>query len=394
VSNTKNDNAEIIKKGAEKVIKARFEDARFYYEEDKKIPLNKRVEELKKVIYHEKLGNLYDKSCRIASIADFVADKCCQQLERFEQFKQDVHTAALLSKTDLISGVVGEFPELQGIMGGYYALNDGYNEDVAKALSEQYFPAFSGDRLPETPIGAVLSLSDKLDNIASFFMLGLTPTGTEDPFALRRQTLGIISILLKNRYNMSISDLLDRALQLFELSAFSLQPSAVKDDLIKFFEQRIEPLFLSSGYPLDSISAVMNFVKDKPLYTVKERLDAIEKFKKDPDYESFILAIKRVNNISPKNEVPPVNTEMFAQEEESMLYKEVESIAPEISSLIAENRYYDAIRLLSSLKESINSFFDKVLVMDKNEEIKQNRLSLIKNIQMISRQIVDFSKLA
>jgi glycyl-tRNA synthetase beta chain len=138
----------------------------------------------------------------------------------------------------------------------------------------------------------------------------------------------------------------------------------------------------------------MNFVKDKPLYTVKERLDAIEKFKEDSDYESFILAIKRVNNISPKNEVPPINTEMFVQEEEKNLHEEVESITPEINSLLEENKYYDAIKLLSSLKESINSFFDKVLVMDKNEEIKQNRLSLIKNIQMISRQIVDFSKLA
>jgi glycyl-tRNA synthetase beta chain len=394
VSNTKNDNAEIIKKGAEKVIKARFEDARFYYEEDKKITLKNRLDDLKKVIYHEKLGNLYDKSCRIASIADFIADKCCQQLERFEQFKQDVHTAALLSKTDLISGVVGEFPELQGIMGGYYAVNDGYNKDIAKALSEQYLPAFSGDRLPETPIGAILSLSDKLDNIASFFMLGLTPTGTEDPFALRRQALGIISILIDKKYNLNISELLDRALQLFDPSAFSLQPSALEDDLIKFFEQRIEPLFQSHGYPLDSISAVMNFVKDKPLYTVKERLDAIQKFKEDSDYESFILAIKRVNNISPKNEVPPVNTEMFVQEEEKNLHEEVESITPEINSLLEENKYYDAIRLLSSLKESINSFFDKVLVMDKNEEIKQNRLSLIKNIQKLAFQIADFSKLA
>lgn len=390
VSNTKNDNAEIIKKGAEKVIKARFEDARFYYEEDKKIPLNKRVEELKKVIYHERLGNLYDKSCRIASIADFIADKCCRQLDRFDQFKQDVHIAALLSKTDLISGVVGEFPELQGIMGSYYALNDGYNKDIAKALSEQYLPAFSGDRLPETPIGAILSLSDKVDNIASFFMLELTPTGTEDPFALRRQTLGIISILIKNRYNLNIFELLDKSLQPFKLD----NKKVLMNDLIKFFEQRIEPLFQSHGYPLDSISAVMNFVKDKPLYTVKERLDAIQKFKEDSDYESFILAIKRVNNISPKNEVPPVNTDMFVQEEEKNLHEEVESITPEINSLLEENKYYDAIKLLSSLKEPINRFFDKVLVMDKNEEIKHNRLSLIKNIQKLALQIADFPKLA
>jgi glycyl-tRNA synthetase beta chain len=384
VSNTRNDNAETIKKGAEKVIKARFEDARFYFKEDKKITLKSRLDDLKKVIYHEKLGNLYDKSCRIASIADFIADKCCPEK------KENIHTAALLSKTDLISGVVGEFPELQGIMGSYYAVNDGYNEDIAKALSEQYLPAFSGDRLPETTIGAILSLSDKLDNLASSFMLGLTPTGTEDPFALRRQALGIISILIKNRYNLNIYELMDKSLQAFELD----NKEVLMNDLIKFFEQRIEPLFLSSGYPLDSISAVMSFIKDKPIYTIKERLDAIQKFKEDPDYESFILAIKRVNNIAPKNEVPPVNTEMFVQKEESMLYKEIESIAPRINSLLEENKYYDAIRLLSSLKDPINSFFDKVLVMDKNEEIKQNRLSLIKTIRNIALRIADFSKLS
>lgn len=390
ISNTHQDNAETIKRGAERVIKARFEDARFYYDNDRKISLRERSEGLKKVIYHDRLGSLYDKSLRIASIADFIAEKC------FPENKEDINTAALLSKTDLISGVVGEFPELQGIMGSYYALTDEYKKEIAAAIAEQYLPAHSGDRLPETAIGAVLSLSDKLDNIASFFMLGLTPSGTEDPFALRRQALGIISILLKNRYNLCISELIGRALQLFEPTAFSLQPSALKDDLIKFFEQRIEPLFQSQGYPLDSISSVMNFVKDMPLYTIKERLDAIQKLKDEPDYESFLLAIKRVNNIAPKDnyELRVVSLELFQQQEEKDLYEAVKAITPQIDSLLDENRYYDAIKLLSSLKESINRFFDKVLVMDKNEEIKQNRLSLIKNIQKLALQIADFSKLS
>jgi glycyl-tRNA synthetase beta chain len=392
ISNTHQDNAETIKKGAERVIRARFEDARFYYDNDKKTSLKERLEGLKKVIYHDRLGSLYDKSCRIASIADFIADsfKQFEPFERFEQFKRDVHTATLLSKTDLISGIVGEFPELQGIIGSYYALNDGYSEEISKALAEQYLPAHSGDRIPETAIGAALSLSDKLDNIVSFFMLGLTPTGTEDPFALRRQALGIISILIKNHYNLNIFELLDKSLQAFELD----NKEVLINDLIKFFEQRIEPLFQSHGYPLDSISAVMNFVKDKPLYTIKERLNAIQKLKEDPDYEPFLLAIKRVNNIAPKTEVPSVNSELFSQEEERILHQKMVSIAPEINSLIAENRYYDAIKLLSSLKESINSFFDKVLVMDKNEDIKQNRLSVIKNIQKLAFRIADFSKLS
>lgn len=385
ISNTKKDNSENITKGAEKVIKARFEDARFYYEEDKKVSLKERLDGLKKVIYHDKVGSLYDKSQRIASIADFVADRCCPER------KDDIHTLSLLSKTDLISGVVREFPELQGIMGGYYALNDGYNKEIANAISEQYLPAHSGDRLPESGLGAILSLSDKLDNIASFFMLGLTPTGTEDPFALRRQAMGTVSILIDRRYNFNIGELLDRALQPFDIK----NRQNLLNDIIKFFEQRIEYLFLSNGYSADSISAIINFAKDKPLYTLKERLDAIKKFKEeDADYDSFLLVIKRVNNIAPKNEPLSVKKELFVHEEEVSLFNELELITPQIHSILEQDKYYDAIKLLKTLKEPINRFFDRVLVMDKKEEVKLNRLSLIKNIQLLAQQIADFSKLS
>ncbi len=392
VSNTKRDNAETIKKGAEKVIKARFEDARFYYEDDKLIPLKERLEGLKKVIYHEKLGSLYDKSLRIASIADFITDRCYAGQGQFEQFKEDVNTAALLSKTDLISGVVGEFPELQGIMGGYYAAHDKYEETIVKAIPEHYLPAHSGDRLPETDIGAILSLSDKVDNIASFFMMGLTPSGTEDPFALRRQALGTIAILTDKKYNLNVSELLEKALNAFTVD----NKEAVMNDLVKFFEQRVEPLFQSKGYPLDSISAIIHFVKDRPFYSLKERLDAIRKLKEEADYDSFLLAVKRVNNIAPKDgyESKVASYELFEQDEEKNLYKAVEALTPQINSLLDDHKYYDAINALMTLKDPINIFFDKVLVMDKREDIKQNRLSLIKTIRDIALQIADFSKLA
>ncbi|MBI5212974.1 MAG: glycine--tRNA ligase subunit beta [Nitrospirae bacterium] len=390
VSNTKRDNAETIKKGAEKVIKARFEDARFYYEDDKRIPLRERLEGLKKVVYHEKLGTLYDKSLRIASIADFIADRCYSGQEQFEQFKRDVNTAALLSKTDLVSGVVGEFPELQGIMGGYYALHEDYNKDIAKALTEHYLPAHSGDRLPETDIGAILSLSDKVDNIASFFIMGLVPTGTEDPFALRRQALGIIAILTDKKYNLNVSELLEKALNAFAVD----NNEAVMNDLVKFFEQRVEPLFQSKGYPLDSISAIIHFVKDRPFYSLKEMLDAIQRLKEEADYDSFLLAIKRVNNIAPKGEAVELKEELLSAGEEKILYASAKAAKTEIESLVSGAEYYEAIRALKTLKEPINNFFDKVLVMDKNEKIKNNRLSLIKTIRDIALQIADFSKLS
>ncbi|MDI6801449.1 MAG: glycine--tRNA ligase subunit beta [Thermodesulfovibrionales bacterium] len=383
VSNTRQDNAETVRKGAEKVIKARFEDAKFYYEEDKKINLNDRLDGLKKVIYHERLGSLYDKSLRIVSIANYIADRC------FPEKRVDIHTAALLSKTDLVSGVVREFPELQGIMGNYYAMHNGYNQKISKALKEQYLPAHSGDRLPESDSGSVLSLSDKLDNIASFFMLGLKPTGAEDPFALRRQAIGIISILMEKRYNLNISELVTAALQTLNIDNIR----EVLEDIMRFFEQRIEPLFLSAAYSQDSIAAIIDFIKDRPLCTVLDRLDAIQKFKEDSDYEPFLLAIKRINNIAPKNDVPPTNSDLFVQEEETILYKETESVAPQIYSLLNAEKYYEAIKALTTLTEPINKFFDTVLVMDKSEEIKQNRLSLIKNIQTLSQQIVNFSRL-
>lgn len=383
VSNTLQENSETIKTGAEKVLKARFEDARFYYEEDNTVAPTDRLVGLKKVIYHDRLGSLYDKCQRISHIADFISNRCCPDRS------SDIHTAALLSKTDLISGVVREFPELQGIMGSYYALNSGYNKNIAQALIEQYLPRHSGDILPSSDEGAVISLSDKLDNIASFFMLGLIPSGNEDPFALRRQVIGIISILIDRKYRVRTDELIETALQQLDVE----DKEKIKNNILAFFEQRIEPFFLSQNYTLDSVLAVMPFVREKPLYTVKERLDAIKTFKKDADYESFLLAMKRINNIAPKSDIKPIDPKLFIQEEESALYRKVLSINPQIESFLDSDRYYDAINVLMTLKDEINRFFDKVLVMDKREDIKQNRLSLIKDIQIIGQKIADFSKL-
>jgi glycyl-tRNA synthetase beta chain len=384
VSNTKKDNRDTIKKGAEKVIKARFEDARFYYEEDRKIKLKDRLEGLKKVVQHDKLGTVYEKAQRMAALAEFLAEAQCPAK------RKDAHTAALLAKADLISGVVREFPELQGIMGGYYAVNEGYHEEIAAALSEHYLPASSGGQLPVTDIGAVVSLADKLDNIASFFMLGLSPTGSEDPFALRRQALGVIAILVDRKYNLLLPDLFNKALQPFKVK----NKAAIIEDIMRFFEQRMEPLFQAAGYPVDIISSVEDFCKSHPLHTLRERMNALQQFKKGPEYASFLLALKRVNNIAPKDEGLSVNSDLFAEEEEKNLHKEVQRIAPHIQKLVDDSRYLDAVGRLLTLKEPINCFFDKVLVMDKDKSVKLNRLSLLKSIQFLARQIADFSKLS
>ena len=383
VSNTRQENAETVRKGAEKVIKARFEDARFYYEEDKKTPLMDRLEGLKKVVFHDRLGSTYSKCTRVSALAGFIADKC--RLDR----KEDVRTAALLSKVDLISGVVREFPELQGIMGGYYALNEGLRKEIAQALKEQYLPKFSGDTLPESDTGAIVSLADRLDTIASFFMLGLIPSGAEDPFALRRQTIGALLILVDKRYDIPLKELSIEALKPYDIK----DKEGVISSIVRFFEQRFDPIFQPAGYSADVIASVIHFVGDKPLFIIKDRMDALMQLKANSDYEDFMLVIKRINNIASKTDIPPVNKSLFAHEEEELLYSAVETAAPQILTCIARNEPSEAINILINLKDPVNRFFDKVLIMDKNEDIKQNRLSLIKTIQSIGHQIADLSKL-
>ncbi|HSB51311.1 MAG TPA: glycine--tRNA ligase subunit beta [Dissulfurispiraceae bacterium] len=384
VSNTKIDNAETIRKGAERVIKARFEDARFYFQEDRKTPLEQRLEALKKVIYHDKLGSLYDKTLRITSVADFIGDRCRPAK------KDDIRTAALLCKADLVAGVVREFPELQGIMGKYYALNDGYEQEVATAIAEHYLPTHSGGTLPLTDTGAIVSLADKADNIASFFAIGETPTGTEDPFALRRQALGMVAILMDKGFPLSVSQILEKA----------LQPYAAQDretllrDLIRFFEQRMEPLFTSAGYPQDAVAAVLQFAGASPFVTVRDRLEALRWFRERPECEALLTALKRVKNIAPKGQVPPSQERLFEQDEERNLYREVQSVRPHLRALIEKNDYHAALVALQRLTDPINTFFDKVLVMDKREEIKQNRLSLLAEVSLLTRDIADLSKLS
>lgn len=384
VSNTRSDNAPMIRRGAEKVIKARFEDARFYYDQDRKTPSMVRLEGLRKVIYHDRLGTLYEKTQRLTALAGYLASRCAPAKAH------DVHTAALLSKTDLITGVVREFPELQGIMGMYYARAEGYGEEIAQGLAEHYMPAYSGAKVPETDIGAILSLADKLDNLASFFMLGQTPSGTEDPFALRRQAIGITSILRERRYDVDLTEALTRALDPFSLK----DPETVVTDLVRFFEQRFEPYFAGMGFTADSIASVVHLLKDRPMHSLEGRLAALRDFRDHADYPQFLLAIKRVNNISPREEMPLPDPVMYEHNEERGLHSEVERVHPEVERLLREGKYLDALTALASVREAINSFFDKVLVMDKREEVKRNRLALIKTIQVLSHQIADFAKLS
>ncbi|HET6513931.1 MAG TPA: glycine--tRNA ligase subunit beta [Thermodesulfovibrionales bacterium] len=382
ISNTKEENAGTIQAGSERVIKARFEDARFYYEDDLKTSLGARIEDLKRVTFHDRIGSLYEKTEKIVRLASSLSGLF------FPEKRAKIERAAWLSKTDLITGVVGEFPELQGLMGKYYALHDGEGKVVADAIVEQYLPAHSGDGLPETDEGSVVSLADKTDNVVSFFAIGLIPTGSEDPFALRRQALAVIAILSEKGYPITLKELFRRA----EEGVKEKRPS-LSDEVLKFFLQRIEALYASQDYRTDIIQSVLHLVGDLPLSEIKERLVTITKFTGEAAYNSFLLAVKRINNIIPDLPIPGVREELFTEPEEGTLHHEVTKTRAAIEGIIRERKYEDALKALSALTGPVNSFFEAVLVMDKREEVRLNRLALLKEIWDMALMIADFSKL-
>ena len=382
ISNTKDENAETIKKGAERVIKARFEDARFYYEEDIKKTLHSRIQDLKRVAFHDKLGSFYDKTRRVVTLASFLSETLLPHL------RQIIERAAWLCKTDLITGVVREFPELQGLIGKYYAAHDGEEHEVAEAIMQQYLPSHSGGRLPESDVGALLSLSDKIDNIVSFFAVDLIPTGSEDPFALRRQALAVIAILMEKRYPATLRELISKA----EENVLDRRPS-LPDEVFRFFAQRIEPLFSSQHYESDAIQSVIPLMDNVPISEMKERMDALKKFTSDAEYTPFLLAMKRIHNIVPKTDVPALTPELLLEEQEKSLCGELQNVKSTFDGLFRNKQFYDALKRLSTLTGTINNFFDKVLVMDKREEIKLNRFALLQEIAKMTSLIADFSKL-
>ncbi len=384
ISNTGGDNAGAVRVGAERVIRARFEDARFYFEEDRKTPLHQRTQDLRNVTFHESLGSLYDKTERIAFVAGYLAARA------FKSGEKNLVRAARLSKTDLITGVVREFPELQGIMGKYYALHDGEAEEVAVAIEEQYLPAYSGGPLPRTDAGAFLSIADRIDTIASFFSIGLVPTGSEDPFALRRQALGIIAIALDRSISLPLSELVSAALITLPHVGGA---GAAKEQILLFFENRIETVFSDIGYSPDLVKAILPMSLNIPLFEIRDRLNALKIFKDNAAYQDFLTSIKRVHNIIPESPLPPVRPELLLEEQEISLQSKLGSVKGELESLLKTRRYGDALILISSLAGTINRFFDHILVMDKREEIRQNRLALLQETWGTVSALADFSKL-
>lgn len=387
VSNTKAEDMNLIRLGNERVLRARLEDAKFFFDEDLKKKLQERVEDLKGIIFQDRLGTIYQKIERITSLSSYLARKIDPYIE------ETVTRSAYLCKADLVTGIVGEFPKLQGIIGKRYALLSGEKPEVAEAIYEHYLPRFSGDGIPESKAGAILSISDKMDTIAGFFSSGLIPTGSEDPYALRRQAHGIINILLSGGYLISLNELITKAIEPFRglLEDMEINPRT-KDDILDFFRQRLDYILTSEGYRYDTVDAILSSNFDIPLDT-KDKAYAITCFRERDDFYPFLTALKRAINILPKEFKGTLREGLLKEDAEKKLYRSYKDIKDRFEERFERRDFSGALEILFPLKEAIDNFFEKVLVMDKQEEIRNNRFSLLKGIQELSLRISDFSKI-
>jgi glycyl-tRNA synthetase beta chain len=385
VSNTKPKDPGVVIRGNERVLQARLADAKFFFVEDQKVPLLQRLEGLKKVVYHSKLGTSFEKVMRIGGLAGYLVTRIDPASA------ETVRRASLLCKGDLITGMVGEFPKLQGVMGRIYADLSGEQEEVALAIYEHYLPTAAGGALPTSHAGAILSIADKLDTVAGCFGVGLIPTGTADPYALRRQTLGIIHIILEKRYSLSLDDLIEKSLQ-FLGEKNERPPSEVRADVLEFFKGRMQNLLVTRGLSSDAVEAAMTVSFDD-LVDWEARARALQELKKEPDFEPLAIAFKRVVNMAKSQPPGNVFPELFESPVERRLFEAYREISQTTEREIARKAYISALKELSRLRRPVDEFFDGVLVMAEDERVRTNRLSLLARIARLFFLIGDFSKI-
>ncbi len=381
-----------IREGNENVLRARLEDAKFFYQEDQKIPLEKRVDKLKNVIFQENLGSLFDKTERLELLCDYISDS----LQVEQKVKEDLLRAAHLCKADLVTEMVKEFPELQGIMGKEYAVLSGERREVAEAIFEHYLPRFSGDRLPLTKSGMILGIADKVDSIIGCFVTGLIPTGSQDPYGLRRQSRGKIAIILKNNLQISLKDIIRKSLSLYKESVLvelKIDENEIVSQILSFFKQRAKNIFLEEGIRYDVIDAVLAVDSDGDVVDIKHRIKTIEELYNQPIFRKILNSSSRVLNLSKNNEETEIDRSLLKEKAELSLYHNYESIYSRTREFIYNKEYKKVFKLLGDLCEPVDEFFDQVLVMDKDKEIRKNRIALIKKIGILFNQVTDLSKI-
>lgn len=385
VSNTKANDSKQIVNGNSKVIRARFSDAEYYFEKDKKVALESLVNGLKKVVFQDKLGSYYEKTERLVQLCDFISEQL--SLEQ----KDLVKRAAFLSKADLITGMVYEFPALQGIIGGELLKIQGENIDVAKSIYEHYLPQSPDDPIPSTLSGKILSLADKIDSLTGFFGLGYTPRGTADPYGLRRNAIGIIRLITEGDLKLDYTLLIRFAYE--NLKDKIKQPyEKVLNDIIDFIENRFYFQMELKGFSSDVIAAVLSthpvFLSD-----AIKIISVMNEEAKKPYFAELSLAFKRVANITKNWDEKSFSTELFKDPEELELYNAFVYSKEKLEEAITKSNFDAIPEILAYLKPVIDSYFTKVLVMDKDEVIKSNRLSFLTSLRSMFDKIIDLTKM-
>ncbi len=384
VSNMETSNPQRIISGNERVIRPRLSDAQFFFEQDKKKRLEDRLPGLANVVYHNKLGTLAQRMARVRILSVSIAEMMGLDTKLVER-------AALLAKADLLTEMVGEFPELQGIMGTYYARHDGEPEEVALAASEHYLPRFAGDVLPNTATGTVVALADKLEALAGIWGIGLQPTGDRDPFALRRHALGILRILIEKKLPLSLRELLSKAVNILAANASFKDPT---NGLIPFIMDRLRGLLRDRGHAQDSIEAVLAQNPDR-FDNIIDRLDAVKAFAALPEAESLASANKRITNILKKSTIRAgvVQTNLLQDEKEQKLYTSMNIVKPEANTLFRQGDYTGTLKALAQLRNDVDAFFTHVLVMAEDQKLRNNRIALLTELHTMLNQVADISKL-
>ena len=383
VSNISPKNSDLITQGNEKVIRPRLSDAEFFYSQDKKKPLKEYLSQLAHIVYHNKLGSQAERSERVKTIASLIVKNLNQT-----KLLDAVILACDLSKADLSSNMVGEFPELQGIMGRYYALNEKISDEIAFAIEDHYKPRFSGDTLPRSTVGDIVAIADKIETLIGLFSIGEKPTGDKDPFALRRQVIGIIRILTEKNIDLNLNTVISESIQATKL--------AESKDLNSFIYDRLSNFFKDQGYAALDIEAVLA-IESGLINEIPKRLNAIKEFLLLPESEDLASANKRVGNILKKADVKSslkVNQSLLKDEAEINLYNTLDFVDAESRKEYMGKNYSGSLKSLCKLKNPIDQFFKDVMVNDEDESLKMNRLALLEKLYSAMNLVADLSKLS
>lgn len=387
VRNGGSEHLDIVTHGNERVLRARLSDAEFFFNEDRATKLEDRLEKLKTVSFQEGLGNMYDKSERLVKMAEMLRFAINTPVD-----EEELRRCALLCKTDLVTGMVIEFTELQGVMGREYALLDGEKPEVATGIFEHYLPRFAGDALPATTIGRIVGIGDKLDNICATFSRGLAPTGSQDPYALRRQALGVINILLDANYHISLAKIIAGTLYLLDIKPE--ETGKLVPQIMEFFKQRLRNLLMDQGIRYDVIDAVFADKRNDDMVDLAVRCKALAAYVEAGNAEPLVQVSVRVSNLCKKIEKEvAISGALFKDESENKLHEVVAAVSKEIIPEIVLYDYAAVLKAGEKVIEPVNTFFDNVMVMDEDENVKNNRLAMLEEVRGIVNAVGDLSLL-